>query len=334
MVTDSPSPLPRRPTVAEDPRVTAFRNAAYAAPRHDDEEINGTKAPEMRQMNKISVPFMPSPDARPPSDTSLPLTINHLSTMNDHPENPSMPALSLPDLSGTADNQLFDRGRRERSHSKSATRRNSDDSIDTLRASSPSRNQSKKSVSFAAKPEFNEVSNQRDESEPQSTRDRPREDDSRHSSSGRSRERDRDRDRQHGHHSHRDHQYDAGDDFSDDTPMEDHRRRSQDRRERERGSRHSSRRERSDTQSLDREKERDKYRDPKRSKTLGSTEDDRARGDRRRDESPASDSTVELPDRFDRQGRQVSGRSRDEDVLAEKLDTILGGLFGGSSKKR
>lgn len=328
VVTDSPSPLPRQRNMVEDPRVTAFRNAAYASPPRDLNAQRTDKQPEMQQMNRSNIPFMPSPDVRPPSDTSLPLAVHHRDTMDDNLDAPSMPALSVPDLPGTAPATSANLGRRERSRSKSASRKNSTDSIDTLRAFSPSH---KKSVSFAAKPDYNEAPKQAQQDERYSSPGRSDETVSRSERSERSRE--RDRDRQH-RHSNRDHQYDAGDDFSDDTPFEDDRRRSQDRRERDRGNRHDSRRERSNTQSLDREKERDKHRDPRRSKTISSTDNDRSRSGRKRDDSPGSDSTIELPDRFDRQGRQVSGRSKDEDVLAEKLDQILGGLFGGSSKKR
>lgn len=47
----------------------------------------------------------------------------------------------------------------------------------------------------------------------------------------------------------------------------------------------------------------------------------------RRDESPASDasdSTIELPPRFDQHGRV---RDEDEDPLAAKLESVLSGLF-------
>lgn len=52
---------------------------------------------------------------------------------------------------------------------------------------------------------------------------------------------------------------------------------------------------------------------------------DRDRDRRRRDDSPASDSsdtTIELPPRFDE-----TGRVRDEDPLATKLESVLQGLF-------
>lgn len=57
----------------------------------------------------------------------------------------------------------------------------------------------------------------------------------------------------------------------------------------------------------------------------GSRKRDRERGRRRRDDSPdsdASDATIELPPRFDPQGR-----SKEEDPLAQKLESVLTSLF-------
>jgi hypothetical protein len=66
-----------------------------------------------------------------------------------------------------------------------------------------------------------------------------------------------------------------------------------------------------------RERDEDKWRDG---------DHDRHKSGRRRDESSASDhdsdTTIELPPRFDE-----TGRRREEDPLANKLETVLSSLF-------
>lgn len=311
------SETPTRPTQhpIEDPRITAF------------------KQPGMKQTNRGKPPFMPSPDIRTPSDESLPQhNFNNLYSMTNS-NLPSMPNLTIPQRLPQNSPQtqypassyvppteeIGDSQRQPRSRSP-----------ETPAASTTPVHE--KRVSFAPKPEFSEAPKSSDldadANSPDAVRHR------RHSH-------DRDRDRKH-------RGYEAGDDFSDDTPHEDRRRRSHDRdgerdREREGHRKHSSRRERSNTQSLDREsgtqRDRDKDR-PKRS----ATSSDGGSSRRRRNGSPDSDTTIDLPERFDAHGRRkpgADGRSPEQDLLAESLDKILGGkglgdvlgtLLGGDDK--
>lgn len=85
-------------------------------------------------------------------------------------------------------------------------------------------------------------------------------------------------------------------------------------------------RERDGGRRKDRDKEREGDRDGGRERER---DRDRNRERKRRDESPASeasDDTIELPPRFDGQGRE-RGRERDEDPLARQLESVLNGLF-------
>jgi len=74
-----------------------------------------------------------------------------------------------------------------------------------------------------------------------------------------------------------------------------------------------------------REIDEDKWRDRDADADEGRRSDYRKSG-RRRDESPASgdesDTTIELPPRFDERGRR-----RDDDPLASKLESVLSSLF-------
>lgn len=164
----------------------------------------------------------------------------------------------------------------------------------------------RKHVSFAAAPEFQEAPKPNQDS----TSD-PRSHSHSHSHSSRSsHNRDRDRDEDHSRRSNRrprDRHYDAGDDFSDDTPQEDHRRRSRG------GSR-------DDYNNRDRRRsDRDRDRDSGASSTRRSGH-----------HSPGSDDTEELPARFDEHGRRKNQSQSVQDDIAGKLDEILGS--GGSSK--
>lgn len=409
VVTDAPTPVQnRRPQdLTEDPRVTAFRQAAYAAPspkqpNFDSGNNRGVESssptiiaptasrvatskpyspqprpnsssagpaqprqPEMKQTGGFAKPFMPSPDIRPPSDDYLPQNYQP-SPFYARDSAPSMPALNFPEQSRPSsstyvppmEEQPEPRRERDRSRSRSQSvprQRSSPANVPSAsapfeppaqKASRPSTLLRKKSVTFNPELDFSDA--------PTPAPERGRENDSespdvaRHRRHERERDSERDRDRRR-----RERDYDAGDDFSDDTPFEDHRRRGsqseRDRdRERDRGARHSSRRERSDTQSLDRDSEsvRDKDRDPKRSSTISSGSNSSRRNkdrNRDRDVSPAgSDETVDMPDRFDERGRRKPGadgngdRSPEQDLIAESLDQILGGLglFGGGDKKK
>lgn len=346
VVTDGPSPTPmqQRPK-PEDPRVTAFRNAAYNAPPLQ----SSAKQPEMQQKNRGNTPLMPSPDIRPPSDDTVNMPQQPRTFTAPGDSGASMPNLSIP---STYIPPTEERRPRDRSQSNSDIDSRPASGAATPRAGTPGQEQPKKSVKFNPKPEFSDAPSTTargtvSDSEADSPDARRR----RRHDRERERERDRDHDRDRDSHRRHGHGYDAGDDFSDDTPLEDHRRRSHDRgeksdrdKDRDKGTRHSSRRERSNTQSLDRDSgsARERDRDPKRSDTLsGSSRKSRRRD---RDGSPGSDTTIDLPPRFDEKGRKRPekhkdkdvDRSPEQDVLAEKLDEILGGLFGGgsSSKKR
>ena len=329
VVTDAVSPVPmhQRPS-PEDPRATMFRNAAYNAPSPSN---GSTKQPEMQQTNRGNTPFMPSPDIRPPSDDTINMPQQPRKFVSPSDSGPSMPNLFIP---STYAPPTEERQARDRSES--------DSGLNSSTAAS-GQDQPKKSVKFNPKPEFSDApsTTKRDRRMSDSDIDSPEA--QRRRRHERERERDLDRDRNSHHRSER-HEYDAGDDFSDDTPFEDHRRRSRDRgersdKDRDRGNRHGSRRERSNTQSLDRDSgsARDRALDPKRSNTLSGSN---SRKSRRRDGSPDSDATVDLPPRFDEKGRRRDRshgddeRSPEQDILAEKLDEILGGLWGGGSKRR
>lgn len=301
---------------------------------------NQPRRPEMAQRDSsrsFVAPFMPSPDMRPPSDDSLPeRPYGQLREYAQQDNAPSMPDLVIPshEHTGTSVKPPDDRPTRPRSPSVG------DAANPRARRPSPTpANSHKRSVSFNPRLDFNEApKNRHDVSE--SDNDSP--DTSRRKRHDKERERNRDRDRDH--HSHRDKErrgYEAGDDFSDDTPFEDHRRRSRDNGDKDR-ERRSSRRERSSTQSLDRDQDRDRDRNddrrekPKRSSTMSGGSHHHRRG---RDESPGSDDTEYLPERFDDRGRQKPGsygkkgdRSPDQDLLAQSLDQILGGIFGKGKK--
>lgn len=284
----------------------------------------------------FATPFMESPDMRPPSDDSLPDRSSGRSpgfiTREDNA--PSMPNLFIPtqspDQIDLKSKQAEDRPARPRTPSPD------EDSAPRERPPSPTPvNSRKRSVSFNPRLDFNEAPKNRshpvsdsEDDDPEVARRKRRE---------RERERDRGRDRDH-HERNRDKHrrgYDGGDDFSDDTPFEDHRRRSRD-NDRDR---RSSRRERIDTQSLDRDQDRDGDHDrhdrPKRSNTMGGSSSSGSHHHHRRDRdrSPGSDETVDLPDRFDDKGRRKNDKTSDQDLIAQSLDQILGGLFGGKGKK-
>lgn len=359
----NPSPVQPPNAQVPNPRVTAMKNAAYAAPssspRPQEGEVdrtptptpqNQSSQPEMQQTNRRGTsfvpPFMPSPDIRPPSDDSLPtpMTAQRIAYTNQNDSASSMPIMFIPEEPSpnlhphappTSQPQPE---RRERDRSQSVPRSGPIPATESELTSKPgspvSQLSHRKSVSFAAKPEYSEAPPPapRHRDQPSYDSDPENADSSRRRRHERDGERDRD---QHRHKRDRERRgYDAGDDLSDDTPSDDRRRRSHDREGR--GPRHSSRRERSNTQSLDREQDRDRYRDPKRSNTMGGSSSSSSR--RHRDPSPTgSDETVDLPDRFDDRGRRKPGsygegaRSKDQDLIADSLDQILGGLFGGSS---
>lgn len=379
----SPIPNQQPPAQAQNPRVAAMRNAAADAsspspspsaspsPFWNSDSLpreqtptptpqSQTVQPEMKQTNRgntpIMAPFMPPPDIRPPSDESfrIPTPDQRRAFINQNDSAPSMPSLVIPERSNQnvspyppgPEQPQPERRERDRSQSIPRSVPGPSNGVESMsgRSSPTSQLSHRKSVSFAAKPEYSEapppVSRHHDSAISDSDAEA-------HNSSRRKRH-ERERDRDHHRHSHdRDrHAYDAGDDFSDDTPSDDRKRRSHERnrdQDRDRGSRHSSRRERSNTQSLDRESgsARDNDRDPKRSNTISSSSSSRHHRDR--DPSPTgSDDTVDLPDRFDNRGRRKPGsygggsRSTEQDVIADSLDQILGGLFGtsGHSKKR
>ena len=351
VVTDAPTPLNNRNprTMPEDPRVTAFRQAAYNAPMpqpqpqpqstvHDvvTDPTAQRRQPEMQQTNRgnaLNIPLMPSPDIRPPSDDAIPEPQQQRMRYRNPDESaPSMPQLFIPERRSPISQAYTPpppqpeperQPRRDRSRSQSQPRTAPQlDGDATPRVGTPT--EPKKSVSFNPKPEYSEAP------APVAARDRPAggsEADPPEASRTRrdDPQRPRNRDRR---------GYDAGDDFSDDTPHEDRRRRSQD-RDKDRPSQ-SSRRERSNTQSLDRDSGRDQHRASKRSNTGTGSSSRGKRRDKDWDESPDSDSTVDLPARFDERGKP---RNPEEDLIADSLDKILGGLFGGgsgsgSSKKR
>lgn len=387
VVTDAPTPVQnRRPQEqAEDPRITAFRQAAYAAPPpqnqpppqqtsnpvpNQGENIRSSsptvyapqpyapgsrlpqpptsnpgpstyqqRQPEMKQTGGFAKPFMPSPDIRPPSDDSLPRPFPSPYFGNDNA--PSMPALAIPQQPSntTYIPPQNEQPRRERDRSVSVPRTAPPPEpaapipmpASDARPTTLSR---KKSVSFNPELDFSDAPTPVPRAHESSDAESP--DHVRQRRHDRDRERDRDRPRRR-----HDRDYDAGDDFSDDTPFEDHRRRSsQSDRDKDRGQRQSSRRERSNTQSLDRESGRDRDRD-RESKSNGNASSRKKERNRNgdRDVSPTgSDETVDLPERFDDRGRPKSGgegkRSSEQDLIAESLDQILGGLFGGSSGKK
>lgn len=297
---------------------------------------NQPSRPEMTQRNSnrgFVAPFMPSPDIRPPSDDSLPdRPYNQLPVYVAPESAPSMPNLTIPSPKDSASDikPVEDRPTRPRSPSMG------DAANPRARRPSPTpANTHKRSVSFNPRLDFNEAPKNVHHDTSESDNDSP--DTSRRKRHEGERERDRDRDRDH--HSHRDKDrrgYDAGDDFSDDTPFEDHRRRSRDTGDKDRD-RRSSRRERSNTQSLDRDQDRDRdrgqdrYDKPRRSNTTGEGSHRQHRRDR--DGSPGSDDTEYLPERFDERGRpKKNDRTADQDILAQSLDQIFGGLFGKGKK--
>lgn len=303
-----------------------------------DTKQDQSSRPEMAQRNShhgFVAPFMPSPDIRPPSDDILPERSNNQPPVYVAPENaPSMPNLIIPSPkdSGSNTKSTDDRPTRPRSPSVG------DAAKPRVRRPSPTpANTQKRSVSFNPRLDFNEAPKNLHHDTSESDNDSP--DTSSRKRHERERERDRGRDRDN--HSHRDKDrrgYDAGDDFSDDTPFEDHRRRSRDSGDKDRD-RRSSRRERSNTQSLDRDQDRDRDRDrnqdrydkPRRSNTTSEGSQRHHRRDR--DGSPGSDDTEYLPERFDERGRpKKSDRTSDQDILAQSLDQILGGLFGKGKK--
>lgn len=349
VVADGPSPAPiQQRSRPEDSRMTAFRNAAYNAPPPSQ---STARQPEMQQTNKRNSPFMPSPDIRPPSDDTIQLPQQQRTFMGPNESGPSMPNLSIP---STYVPPIEERRTRDRSQSQSRHA----SGVATPKPTTPVQDLPKKSVSFNPRPEFSDATpstTTRDQPVADSDLDTP--DVQRRRRHEREQERNRDWDR--GRQDRERHGYDAGDDFSDDTPLEDHRRRSHDRgdrsdrdrdKDKDRGTRHSSRRERSDTQSLDRDAGSARDQGPKRSNTLGGGSSSSSRKSRRRDDSPGSDTTIDLPPRFDEKGRRRDDRAQDrdrerdpertpeQDDLAGKLDNILGGLFGGggsgSSKRR
>lgn len=299
-----------------------------SVPRPESATRRQSIQPEMAQKSStrgFATPFMPSPDMRPPSDDSLPE--RPYGQVSDYPaENanaPSMPNLYIPSTEPTG----FDAKKAEDRPARPRTPSSDEDAPTKPRQPSPTPvNSRKRSVSFNPRLDFNEAPKHR------TPHDSDTEEDSPDTARRKRRERERGRDRDH-HERNRDKHrrgYDAGDDFSDDTPFEDHRRRSRDNGDRDR---RSSRRERSDTQSLDRDQDRDRNRHdrPKRSNTMGGgNSSSHHRKDR--DRSPDSDDTEVLPDRFDERGRKKADRSSDQDILAQSLDQILGGIFGKNKK--
>lgn len=294
--------------------------------------------PEMTQRDSnrgFAAPFMPSPDIRPPSDDSLPeRSYGQLPVYNASDNAPSMPNLIIPSpKDGASDvKSAEDRPTRPRSPSMG------DAANPRARRPSPTpANTQKRSVSFNPRLDFNEAPKNLHHDTSESDNDSP--DTSRRKRHERERERDRGRDRDDRSHRDKDRRgYDGGDDFSDDTPFEDHRRRSRDGGDKDRD-RRSSRRERSNTQSLDRDQDRerdrdrnqDRYEKPRRSNTTN--EGGQRQHRRGRDDSPGSDDTEYLPERFDERGRpKKSDRTSDQDMLAQSLDQILGGLFGKGKK--
>lgn len=298
------------------------------------------RKPEMVQNNasrSFVTPFMPSPDIRPPSDESLPERPydpfrDFISQKDDLP---SMPNLIIPSSEHSKPNAgpTEERAPRPRSPSASGTV--------TPRPPSPTpANSHKRSVSFNPRLDFNEAPRNIDRHVSDSDGESPST--ARHGRRERERETDRDRDRGRDRDHYRDRDrdrdrrgYDGGDDFSEDTPFEDRRRRSYDRGAKDR-ERRSSRRERTNTQSLDREQDRERHARPRRANTMGGGSSRHHRRDR--DGSPGSDETIDLPERFDERGRQKPGsyggrgeRSPEQD-LAESIDQILGGLFGKGRK--
>ncbi|KAK5101378.1 hypothetical protein LTS08_004985 [Lithohypha guttulata] len=383
VITDRPSPLPsQQRQLPEDPRVTAFRQAAYNAPppsqqravdpaaaqpdmtAHDrvTKPQPQNKQPEMQQTNRGVSPFisMPSPDIRPPSDEYIPIPQPqqaHFDNPYQSQSVPSMPNLFVPEpIAQTTKPQTYtastreprqERRTRSRSQSqpRSVTNTTAPGTATTSRTATP---EPKKSVSFAPQVEFSDAPVVPPAS---SSRDRPYADSENNPDTTRPRRHDRDplqpSTTSNGNRRTRDKNgrgYDAGDDLSDDTPFEDHRRRTHNDRDRsrdtggggDRGVRHSSRRERRPQSPPDRDTT-----DPnKRSNTMsgsgssGSSSKQKRRSTR--DNSPDSDATVDLPERFDERGKRKPGsydlgtRSPEEELIAQGLDKILGGLFKGS----
>lgn len=387
VVNDAPTPLNQNRQPVEHPAARAFREAAYNTERqsqtravdpaaaqpdktaHDRVTTTPapTKQPEMQQTNRRASPFikMQSPDPRPPSDESIPIPTQPIHFTDRYQSGPSMPSLQI--LESMAQTNMppnynlpqanspqsyvpptQERPRRgDRPRSQSQPRAAPPDAIPaapetTSRSTTPV---PKKSVAFgpvefseAPKPQDRAYS---DEESPEASRRRHDRDQDNSSRSRSKRERDK--------------SYEAGDDFSDDTPMEDHRRRDRDRdRDRDRGNRSSSRRERrpqsldngAGPSSRDRDKDKDKQRDPKRSNTVSSRSGSSRSGDKgkergkSRDESPGSDETEDLPERFDEKGRPKQ-RTPDEDAIASGLDKIFDmlvtnptGRKSSSSKRR
>ena len=351
-------PTPRLPTTANNtirgdraPRERSVTPTRSTQATFEDPRATAFQQPEMTQTNRDRIPFMPSPDIRPPSNDSLPRRSIHDMYPMKNSNTPSMPNLTIP--------QPFTQRPPQTQQSASSyvppteqvfvsadQRQPRSRSPGTPAASTTPTNE--KRVSFAPKPEFSEAPKipnvEPDDADLARHRQRERPSERANEKDG---DRDRDRDRRQHDGGRRD--YDAGDDFSDDTPFEYKRRKSHDRgggeRDRDGGQRkRSSRRERTDAQSPDREadsnRDRDRNRDDEKSTPRTSSR-------RKRDGSPSSDTTVDLPERFNSQGRKKQGNSKsgqasEQDTLTESIGKLLGGkglgdvlgnLLGGGDDK-
>lgn len=327
---NSPEPTTAREASSRaSPESMTIPHSAHQEATMPRSQSTGTVVGQQAPNRSFATPLMESPDMRPPSDDYLP-DQSYGQTPLYSPQNenaPSMPNLTIPspDQTGLSNNKADDRPARPRTPSS--------DENTTPRPRQPSPtpvNSHKRSVSFNPRLDFNEAPKNRTQHNSDS------EDDSSNIASRKRRDRERDRDKgrdrdpqEKSRDKHR-RGYDAGDDFSDDTPLEDHRRRSRD-NDRDRK---SSRRERTDTQSLDRDQDRDRDQDdrPKRSSTMGGSSSSH-HSRRGRDRDSDSDSIEDLPPRFDERGRKKSATS-DQELLAQSLDQILGGLLGGSKRKK
>lgn len=348
IVTDGPSPIStqQRPK-SELPSLTALRDAAYGPLSTPQGTANQS---EEQPINTRNAPSMPPADHRPPPYDTVPVPQQQNSYVAPNDSGPSMPNLSIPSTYVPPTEE-----RRARDRSQSESRLAPDPA--TPRPTSPVQDLPKKSVSFNPRPEVNELPSTSTRDGKVADPDIENPDVQRRRRQEREQERSRDRDRNRGRRDRERHDYDAGDDFSDDTPLEDHRRRSHERgdrsdrdkdkyKDKDKGSKYSSRRERSNTQSLDQDSGSARDQEPKRPSASASGDGISSSSRRsRRDESPSSDVTIDLPPRFDEKGqrREEGERTRErkpeQNNLGGKSDDIFerfyaGGSGGGSSRRR